>query len=162
LSVSDLLLFARVFKKPIQSIRLGPSLPETRKQFTIFERHDAVGLTSPLKAGGYVLWRKLYESCVAEANPERFEKLVCETERAIFLRDCELSTESNASDEVQALKQATKRLSEIKIKKLGRPDRTRGERGFFLRAVRRVEKRIRISLLGAEQAWVNWVFKSSK
>jgi hypothetical protein len=119
-------------------------------------------LTTPLKAGGYVLWQKLYKSCVSETNPERLEKLVFETERAIFLRNCELSTESDTSDEVQALEQATKGLMEIKIKKLGWPDPGRGERGFFLRTIRRAEKRIRISLLGAERAWVNWVFKSSK
>lgn len=110
----------------------------------------------------YVPWQKLYESCVSETNPERLEKLVFETERAIFLRNCELSTESNASDEVQALEQATKGLLEIMIKKLGWSDHRRSERGFFFRTIRRAEKRVRISLLGAQRAWVNWVFKSSK
>jgi hypothetical protein len=78
-----------------------------------------------------VPWQKLYESCVSETNPESLEKLVFETERAIFPRNCELSTESNTSDEVQALEQATKGLLEIKIKKLGWPDHRRGERGSF-------------------------------
>jgi hypothetical protein len=40
-----------------------------------------------------VLWLDLYKSCVSETNRDKLEKLVTETEDAIFLRSCELSTE---------------------------------------------------------------------
>lgn len=70
-------------------------------------------------------WRELYESCVFETNLVRLEKLVFKTEDAIYLRSRELSKESNISDEVQALIQATKGLLEIKTKKLGWLDRVK-------------------------------------
>jgi hypothetical protein len=67
-------------------------------------------------------WQKLYESCVFETNLERLDKLVFETEDAIYLRSRELSNESHIADEVQALRRAANGLLDIKIKKLGWPD----------------------------------------
>jgi hypothetical protein len=40
-----------------------------------------------------VPWLDLYKSCVSETNRDKLEKLVYETEDAIFLRSRELSTE---------------------------------------------------------------------
>jgi len=75
-----------------------------------------------------VQWQKLYESCVVEADLKRLDKLVFETEDAIYLRSCELSEESHIANEVQALRQAARGLLEIKIKKLGWPDPTKPSR----------------------------------
>jgi hypothetical protein len=69
-----------------------------------------------------VQWQQLYESCVSETNLAKLNKLVFETEDAIYLRSRELSDESHIADEVQALRRATTGLLEIKIKKLGWPD----------------------------------------
>jgi len=69
-----------------------------------------------------VQWQKLYESCVFERNLEKLNKLVFETEDAIYLRSRELSNESHIADEVQALRRAANGLLEIKIKKLGWSD----------------------------------------
>ena len=70
-------------------------------------------------------WQKLYESCVFETDLEKLDKLVCETEDAIYLRSRELSNEPHIADEVQALRRAAMGLLEIKIKKLGWPDPTK-------------------------------------
>ena len=67
-------------------------------------------------------WQKLYESCVFETDLERLDKLVFETEDAIYLRSRELSKESHIASEIQALREASRRLQEIKIKKLGWTD----------------------------------------
>jgi hypothetical protein len=69
-----------------------------------------------------VKWQKLYESCVFERNLEKLNKLVFETEDAIYLRSRELSNESHIADEAQALRRAANGLLEIRIKKLGWPD----------------------------------------
>ena len=70
-------------------------------------------------------WQKLYESCVFETDLEKLDKLVCETEDAIYLRFRELSNEPHIADEVQALRRAAMGLLEIKINKLGWPDPTK-------------------------------------
>ena len=67
-------------------------------------------------------WQQLYESCDFERNLERLNKLVFETEDAMYLRSRELSKESHIANEVQALREASNRLAEIKIKKLGWTD----------------------------------------
>jgi len=67
-------------------------------------------------------WQELYESLVFEENLERLNKLVFETEDAIYLRSRELSKESHIASEIQALREASRRLQEIKIKKLGWTD----------------------------------------
>jgi hypothetical protein len=72
-----------------------------------------------------VQWQQLYESCVSETNLEKLNKLVLETEDAIYLRSRELSNEPHIADEVQALRRAAMGLLEIKIKKLGWPDPTK-------------------------------------
>ena len=67
-------------------------------------------------------WQKLLESCVSETNPDRLEQLVFDTEDAIYLRFCELSTKPHLSDESRALKLAAQKLLELKTEKLGWPD----------------------------------------
>jgi len=78
-----------------------------------------------------VQWRKLYESCVSETNPNKLRKLVFELEDAIVLRYHDLGCEPNVpdgirvpsgrkeSDELQALRRAADRLLQLKIEKLG-------------------------------------------
>jgi hypothetical protein len=63
-----------------------------------------------------VQWQQLYESCVFETDFEKLDKLVFETEDAIFLRSRELSGESYISDEVQALRQAAKGLLKSRLR----------------------------------------------
>lgn len=72
-------------------------------------------------------WHDLYQSCVSETNPAKLERLVFDTEDAIFLRLRELSTEAHLSDESLALKQAAQKLLELKTEKLGWPDPQRVE-----------------------------------
>lgn len=67
-------------------------------------------------------WQKLLESCVSETNPARLEKLVFDTEDAIYLRLRELSNEPYPSDESLELKQAAQKLLQLKIEKLGWTD----------------------------------------
>jgi hypothetical protein len=69
-----------------------------------------------------MLWIDLYKSCVSETNPDKLEKLIYQTEGAIFLRSQELSTEHRLSEEVRALKEAAQKLLKLKIEKLGWPD----------------------------------------
>ena len=69
-----------------------------------------------------MLWQKLLESCVSETNPAKLERLVFDTEDAIYLRFRELSTESDISEEYLALKQAARKLLVLKIEKLGWPN----------------------------------------
>jgi hypothetical protein len=66
-------------------------------------------------------WKELYAACVAETETERLEKLVSETEDAMFLRFQELAYEDR-SNEVLEMKQAASVLLEFKIEKLGWPD----------------------------------------
>jgi len=61
-----------------------------------------------------VQWQ--HESCVFERNLEKLNKLVFETEDAIYLRSRELSNESHIADEVRALRRAANGLLEIKIR----------------------------------------------
>jgi hypothetical protein len=68
-----------------------------------------------------MLWQDLFQSCACETDPDKLEKLVFETEDAIFLRFRDLSSIPE-SDEFQKLKQAAQILLEIKIKKLGWSD----------------------------------------
>src|ERR1051326_8585317 len=73
------------------------------------------------RIGGYVQWEELYAACVFETDIGRLEKLVFDTEDAIFLRFQELAC-NGLSNEVQELKRAASGLLEFKIKKLGWPD----------------------------------------
>jgi len=82
-----------------------------------------------------VQWRKLYESCVSETNPNKLRKLVFELEDAIVLRYHDLGCEPNVpngikvpsgsseSEELLALRRAADRLLQLKIEKLGWPRR---------------------------------------
>lgn len=64
-------------------------------------------------------WQKLLESCVSETKSVRLEKLVHDTENAVYRRFRELSTEPHPSNETQALRKAAEKLAELKIEKLG-------------------------------------------
>ena len=66
-------------------------------------------------------WQELYAACVSETDRGRLEKLVFDTEDALFLRFQELVYAPH-SNEVRELKEAAAGLSELKIKKLGWPD----------------------------------------
>jgi len=68
-----------------------------------------------------VQWQELYAACVSETDTGRLEKLVSDTEDAIFLRFQELAYQG-LPNEVQELKRAAAGLLEFKIKKLGWPD----------------------------------------
>ena len=99
-------------------------------------------------------WQQLYESCVFERNLERLNKLVFETEDAIYLRSRELSNESHIADEVQALRRAANGLLEIKIKKLGWPDPAKVNSSNPETNRRTVTEEQRFPM--------RWMFKSSK
>ena len=99
-------------------------------------------------------WQKLYESCVFERNLERLNKLVFETEDAIYLRSRELSNESHIADEVQALRRAANGLLEIKIKKLGWPDPAKVNSSN--------PETNRRTVTDEQRFPMRWMFKSSK
>jgi len=67
-------------------------------------------------------WKELYAACVTETDSDRLEKLVFDTEDAMFLRFQELAHGLHVSNEVDELKQAATGLLEFKVKKLGWPD----------------------------------------
>lgn len=73
-------------------------------------------------------WQELYAACVSETDSDRLEKLVYETEGAMFLRFQELACEPLAWDEVQELKQAATGLLEFKVEQLGWPDPMKAKR----------------------------------
>jgi hypothetical protein len=51
-----------------------------------------------------VQWQQPYESCVFERNLEKLNKLVFETEDAIYLRSRELSNESHIAERSSGVK----------------------------------------------------------
>jgi hypothetical protein len=69
-----------------------------------------------------VAWRRLYESCISETNPDKLKKLVFQLEEAIVLRYHDLANEPKAFEELQAIKRAAQRVLRLKIEKLGSPD----------------------------------------
>ena len=132
-------------------------------------------------------WRRLYESCISETNPDKLKKLVCQLEKAIVLRYHDLANEPNAFDELQAIKRAAQRLRRLKTEKLGwldsaspearprspsiaassrpRTFETDGQpapinRRAFQTARHKLVGRIQVALLAVERAWQSWVFKS--
>jgi hypothetical protein len=76
-----------------------------------------------------VSWRRLYQSCVLEANPIKLQKLVFQLEDAIVLRYHDLAGEPNGShgllesEELQAIRRAAERLLQLKTEMLGWPHR---------------------------------------
>ena len=131
-------------------------------------------------------WRKLYESCVSERNPDKLKKLVSQLEKAIVLRYHDLANEPNAFDELQAIKRAAQRLRRLKTEKLGWLDSASPEArprspsipassgAFFFqtdghlapihrRALQTTRQklvgRIQAALLAVERARQSWVFK---
>jgi hypothetical protein len=66
-------------------------------------------------------WRELYEVTVLEANPTQLEKLVRETEVAIFRRMRELHASSDGAEERHEIAGASAALRALKIEKLDWP-----------------------------------------
>ena len=62
------------------------------------------------------------ERCASETNPTGLHDWSTKTEDAIFLRLLEVATEPELSSEGKELQQASRRLLELKIKKLGWSD----------------------------------------
>lgn len=69
-------------------------------------------------------WKKLYESCVSETNPDKLKKLVSKLEEAIVLRYHDLARTPNGSnnfkesDELQAIRRIALQLRQLKMEKL--------------------------------------------
>ena len=66
--------------------------------------------------------QRLYAACVSETETDRLEKLVLDTEGAMFLRLQELAYELRSKDELRDLNRAATALLEVKVEKLGWPD----------------------------------------
>lgn len=72
-------------------------------------------------------WKKLYESCVSESNPDKLKKLVTKLEEAIVLRYHDLARKPNISnnfqesDELQSIRRVAQQLCQLKVEKLGWP-----------------------------------------
>jgi hypothetical protein len=101
--------------------------------------------------------------------PTNLKKLVVKVEDALVLRYHDLATESNGSDEFQAITRAAERLRQLKIKSLGRLDSAKPTSiGKVKQLVnpwidwRAPVRRIQAALLVAERAWQRWIFKSLK
>jgi hypothetical protein len=137
-----------------------------------------------------VLWKKLYESCVSETNPDKLKRLVFQLEEAIVVRYHDLASEPNAFDELQAIRRAAQQLLQLKIERLAWPQPVTAEAAAMPAAMpvfiqdsvlaraptrvdvvklvphptarRTVTSRIQSALVATQRAWQNWVFKSLK
>lgn len=135
-------------------------------------------------------WKKLYESCVSETNPDKLKKLVFRLEEAIVLRYHDLANEPNALEELQAIKRAAQQVLQLKIERLGWPNPAIAgasaipaampismpavilppppsadhfnELATFDAPKRSFAGRIQSAILTTQRAWQNWVFKSLK
>jgi hypothetical protein len=67
-------------------------------------------------------WRELYEATVLEANPTQLEKLIHETEAAVFKRMRELDKSSNGAGERHKISEALAALRALKTEKLEWPE----------------------------------------
>ena len=68
-------------------------------------------------------WRELYKAAVLEANPTQWERLITETEDAIFLRVRELAGSSDSKRERRKMAAASAALWTLKTENLGWTDR---------------------------------------
>jgi hypothetical protein len=67
-------------------------------------------------------WRALHAAILTETDAANLQRLVYETETAIFLRLQELGRQPGNEDELRNLKTAAADLLAIKTQKLGWPD----------------------------------------
>ena len=68
-------------------------------------------------------WRELYKASVLETNPTQLERLITETEDAIFRRVRELAGSSDSKKERRKMAEASAALWTLKTEKLGLTDR---------------------------------------
>jgi hypothetical protein len=64
-------------------------------------------------------WRELYKAAVLETNPTQLERLIKETEDAIFFRVRELAGSSDSKKERRKMAEASAALWTLRTKKLG-------------------------------------------
>ena len=75
-------------------------------------------------------WHILYEAVVGETNPSVFERLVFETEDAIWRRLRELSKNPDGPLELSAISDAVEVILRLKVERLGWPNPTGSARSF--------------------------------
>jgi hypothetical protein len=68
-------------------------------------------------------WRELYKATLLETNPTQLERLITETEDAIFQRRRELAGSSDNRKEHRKIAEASAALWTLKTEKLDRTDR---------------------------------------
>jgi hypothetical protein len=68
-------------------------------------------------------WRGFYKATLLETNPTQLERLITETEDAIFLRVRELAGSSDSTKKERKIAQASLALWTLKTDRLGQPDR---------------------------------------
>ena len=68
-------------------------------------------------------WRELYKATVLETNPTQLERLITETEDAIFLRVRELAGSSESAKERRKMAEASAALWALKTERLSWTDR---------------------------------------
>jgi hypothetical protein len=68
-------------------------------------------------------WREFYKATLLETNPTQLERLITETEDAIFQRRRELTWSSGSKKECRKIAQASLALWTLKTDRLGQPDR---------------------------------------
>jgi hypothetical protein len=68
-------------------------------------------------------WRELYKASVLETNPTQLERLIKETEDAIFLRVRELAGSSDSKKERREMAEASAVLWTLRTEKLDWTDR---------------------------------------
>jgi hypothetical protein len=67
-------------------------------------------------------WREFYETTVLETNPAQLQKLIRDTEVAIFRRMRELHASSDGAEERHEIAGASAALRALKTEKLESPD----------------------------------------
>ena len=68
-------------------------------------------------------WREFYKASVLETNPTQLERLITETEDAIFLRVRQLGGTSDSKKERRKMAEASAALWTLRTEKLGWTDR---------------------------------------
>jgi hypothetical protein len=64
-------------------------------------------------------WKELYKACCLETDPTQLERLIHDTEGAIFLRAQDLEKDPNRNIELQEIEHASVGLLGLKIERLG-------------------------------------------
>ncbi len=73
-------------------------------------------------------WREFYKASVLETNPTQLERLITETEDAIFLRVRELAGSSGSKKECRKMAEASAAVWTLRTERLGWTDRKRESR----------------------------------